>query len=107
VSFAEITRCVSLTEKHMRSLVKEILARSSPAAPEDFAALQVSRLNETLLIAYSAMSPENLRAGGLAVRSVRDLDRDHGFVAGSARQPPGLRSRSRSRAMPTRGGRAR
>ena len=30
-----------------------------PAAPEDYAALQVSRLNEALLVAYGAMSDQN------------------------------------------------
>ena len=75
----------------MRALVKEILARRMPAAPEDFAALQVSRLNEALLVAYSAMSAENLRAVGLVVRIVRELDRYHGFVAAGrrARREPG------------------
>ena len=81
VSVAGIAQRIGVTEKRMRALVKEILARRMPAAPEDFAALQVSRLNEALLVAYSAMSAENLRAVGLVVRIVRELDRYHGFVA--------------------------
>ena len=86
VSVAEIAGRIGVTEKRMRALVKEILARRMPAAPEDFVALQVSRLNEALLVAYSAMSPENLRAVGLVVRIVRELDRYHGF-AGAGRRP--------------------
>ncbi len=85
VSVAEIAARIGVTEKRMRALVHEILARRMPAAPEDFVALQVSRLNEALLIAYSAMSAENLRAVGLVVKIVRELDRYHGFAAGDRR----------------------
>jgi len=56
-----------------------------PAPPEDFVALQVSRLNEALLVAYGAMSAENLRAVALVVRIVRELDRYHGFLAAHPR----------------------
>jgi hypothetical protein len=70
----------------MRALVKEILARRMPEAPEDYAALQISRLNEALAVAYSAMSPQNLKAVALVVRIVRELDRYHGFVP-AARRP--------------------
>ena len=76
-----------MTEKRMRALVKEILARRTPAAPEDYAALQASRLNEALLVAYGAMSAENLKAVALVVRIVRELDRYHGFVAAGRRDP--------------------
>ena len=56
-----------------------------PQAPEEYAALKASRLNEALLVAYGAMSPENLKAVGLVVRIVRELDRYHGFVAAGRR----------------------
>ncbi len=85
VSVAEIAARIGVTEKRMRALVTEILARRGPAAPEDFVALQVSRLNEALLAAYGAMSAENLRAVGLVVKIVRELDRYHGF-AGAGRR---------------------
>ena len=87
VSAAEIARRIGVTEKRMRALVKEILARRMPAAPEDFVALQVSRLNEALMVAYGAMSPGNLRAVALVVRIVRELDRYHGFAPAQARAP--------------------
>ena len=89
VSVSEIAQRIGVTEKRMRALVNEILARRMPAAPEDFAALQVSRLNEALMVAYGAMSAENLRAVALVVRIVRELDRYHGFAAGrrSRRDP--------------------
>jgi hypothetical protein len=46
----------------MRAIMREILARRMPAPPEEFVAIQVSRLNEALLVAYSAMSGMNLKA---------------------------------------------
>ena len=65
----------------MRALVRAILARRTPEPPAEYVALQVSRLNEALLVAYSAMSGTNLRAVDRVVRIVRELDRYHGFVA--------------------------
>jgi transposase-like protein len=85
VSVAEIAGRIGVTEKRMRALVKEILARRMPAAPEDFAALQASRLNEALMVAYGAMSAENLKAVALVVRIVRELDRYHGFFPAERR----------------------
>ena len=93
VSIAEIAGRIGVTEKRMRALVKEILARRMPAPPAEYAAVQVSRLNEALLVAYSAMSPENLRAVALVVRIVRELDRYHGFAA------PGQHARREPRAV--------
>ena len=81
VPVAEIAQGNRVTEKRMRALIKEILARRMPAAPEEYAALQVGRLNKALLVAYSAMSAENLKAVALVVRIVHELDRYHGFAA--------------------------
>ena len=85
VSVVEIAERIGVTEKRMRALVKDILARRMAAAPEDYAALQASRLNEALLVAYGAMSDKNLKAVALVVRIVRELDRYHGFAAADAR----------------------
>jgi transposase-like protein len=90
VSVAEIAARLGVTEKRMRAIVREILARRRPEAPEDFVALQISRLNEALLVAYSAMSGQNLRAVDRVVKIVRELDRYHGFFAaerGAPRNP--------------------
>jgi hypothetical protein len=40
----------------------------------------VNRLNEALLVAYSAMSGANLHAVDRVVTIVRELDRYHGFA---------------------------
>ncbi len=60
VSVAEIASRQGVTEKRMRALVSEILARRMPEPPAEFLALQVSRLNEPLLVVYGAMSGATL-----------------------------------------------
>ncbi len=87
VSVAKIAERIGVTEKRMRAIVREILARRKPEALEDFVTLQVSRLNEALLVAYSAMSPVNLRAVEQVVKIVRELDRYHGFFPAARRSP--------------------
>src|SRR5271166_6346336 len=62
VSVAEIAARVGLSEKRMRAVIREIVARRAPAPPEEFLAIQVSRLNEALLVAFSAMTGANLKA---------------------------------------------
>ena len=81
VSVAEIAAHVGVSEKRMRAVIREILARRMPAPPEEFVAIQVSRLNEALLVAYSAMSGMNLKAVDRVVKIVRELDRYHGLAA--------------------------
>ncbi len=81
VSVAEIAAEVGIGEKRMRAVVREILARRMPEAPEEFAAIQMSRLNEALLVAFSAMTNMNLKAVDRVVRIVRELDRYHGRAA--------------------------
>ena len=85
VSVAEIAARLGVTEKRMRAIVREILARRMPEPPEEFVALQISRLNEALLVAYSAMSGQNLRAVDRVMKIVRELDRYHGFFAAERR----------------------
>jgi hypothetical protein len=85
VSVPEIAAHVGVSEKRMRAVIREILARRMPAPPTEFVAIQVSRLNEALLVAYSAMSGTNLKAIDRVVKIVRELDRYHGFVAAERR----------------------
>ncbi len=81
VSVAEIASRERVTVKRMQALVQEILARRMPQPPAEFLAVQVGRLNEALLVSYSAMSGANLQAVDRVVKIVRELDRYHGFVA--------------------------
>ena len=102
VTVAEIAAREEVTEKRMRALVSEILARRMPEPPAEFLALQVSRLNEALLVAYSAMSGANLRAVDRVVKIVRELDRYHGFFAAGRRvlpDAPRLEQRTASRSL--------
>ena len=85
---AEIAARVDVGEKRMRAIIREILARRRPAPPEEFVAIQVSRLNEALLVAYSAMADMNLKAVDRVVKIVRELDRYHGFAAVAGRRLP-------------------
>ena len=56
-----------------------------PHPPAEFLALQVSRLNEALLVSFGAMhttaTGTNFEAVDRVVRIVRELDRYHGFAA--------------------------
>jgi hypothetical protein len=81
VSIAEIAGREGVTERRIRQRVQDILARRAPRAPAEFATLQVSRLNEALLVAYSAMGGQNLKAVDRVVRIVRELDRYHGLAS--------------------------
>jgi hypothetical protein len=90
VSVAEIATRLNVGEKRMRAVIREILGRRQPHPPEEFVAIQVSRLNEALLVAYSAMSVTNLKAVDQVVRIVRELDRYHGFAAAGRRPAPRL-----------------
>ena len=87
VSVAEIAARFGVGEKRMRAIVREILGRRLPAPPREFLAIQTSRLNEALLVAFSAMGGDAmtaLRAVDRVVKVVRELDRYHGFVPGRA-----------------------
>jgi DNA-binding CsgD family transcriptional regulator len=85
LSVPEIANRSGVSIKHMRNLVRKILAERMPQPPGEFLALQVSRLNEALLISYSAMhnsaTGTNFEAVDRVVRIVRELDRYHGFAA--------------------------
>ena len=61
LSIAEIADRDGVSERVMRKTIRTLLVRRAPAPPGEFLAVQVSRLNEALLIAYSAMSRRTLR----------------------------------------------
>ena len=93
VSVAEIAAQVGVGEKRMRAVIREeILARRMPHPPEQFVAIQLSRLNEALLVAYSAMSLTNLKAVDQVVKIVRELDRYGGAFAAEWARPEASRA---------------
>jgi hypothetical protein len=84
-SVPEIAASEGLTLKRMRNVVREILSERMPQPPAEFLAVQVNRLNEALLVSFSAMhnaaTGTNFEAVDRVVRIVRELDRYHGFAA--------------------------
>ena len=87
-SIAEIAVREGVTERRMRTIVREIIAKRMPKAPEEFVATQMSRLHEALLVSYSAMSGRNLRAVDRVVRIVRELDRYFPLAQPESPAPP-------------------
>ena len=79
VSIAEIAAREGVTLRRMQIVVKNILARRAPPAPSEYLALQVSRLNEAMMVAYGSMAGGNLMAVDRVVRLVKEMDRYHGF----------------------------
>ncbi len=90
-SVAEIAAHVGVGQKRLRAIMRDILARRMPAPPMEFVAIQVSRLNEALLVAFSAMSPSNLKAVDQVVKIVRELDRYGGASAAEWARPDASR----------------
>lgn len=92
VSVREIAAQMGVTEKRAHAIVREALAAHMPRPPQEFAALQISRLNEALLVAYSFMcnstSGPNFKAINQVVRIVRELDRYHGYFPAVRRSLP-------------------
>jgi len=88
---AEIAAQLDVTEKRMRAIIREILASRMPEPPEEFVAIQVSRLNEALILAHSAGTELALKKVDRVLRITRELDFYHGF---------GMAKRRRSRSAP-------
>jgi hypothetical protein len=84
-SVPEIAASEGVSLKRMRNVVRELLAERMPQPPAEFLALQVNRLNEALLVSFTAMHEAkegtNFEAVDRVVRIVRELDRYHGFAA--------------------------
>ncbi len=87
---AELAAREGVTLRRMQILVKAILARRGPPAPAEYLALQTSRLNEAMIVAYGAMASGNLGAVDRVMRLVREMDRYHGFFPDrdAGRAPP-------------------
>ncbi len=83
LSMAEIAMREGISERGMRKYVRNLLARRAPEATGEFIAVQMSRLNEALLVSFGAMSGENLAAVDRVVGIVRELDRYHGLGGGA------------------------
>src|SRR4029077_6769528 len=68
LSVAEIASRSGVSIKHMRNLVRKILAERMPQPPAEYLGVQVSPLNEALLVSYSAITIR--RRGRTSKRSI-------------------------------------
>ena len=102
VSIAEIAARVGVGEKRTRAVIRDPRTgirgcRRMPHPPEPpdpspgVVAIQLNRLNEALLVAFSAMSPTNLKAVDQVVKIVRELDRYGGAFAAEWARPEASR----------------
>ena len=87
VTIEEIAASEGISPQWVRKRKAAILAQRAIDPPHEFIQLQIRRLSEAMLVAYSAMSAGNLKAVDQVIKVVRELDRYHGFgpYAGSPR----------------------
>jgi hypothetical protein len=99
VTIHEIALSEGITPRLARERMAAILARRTLDTPGEFLQMQIRRMSEAMLVAYSAMSGGNLRAVDRYVRIVRELDRYHSSAFAlrpasalplASRQPPTL-----------------
>lgn len=81
----ELAARVDIPLRTVRARVSAILSRS-PDSPAEFAQLQIRRLNEAMIVAYSAMSNGNLKAVDRVVKITREYDRYAGLAHSLAGQ---------------------
>ena len=102
VTIEEIAASEGISPKWARERKAALLARRAIDRPDEFIQLQIRRLSEAMLVAYSAMTAGNLKAVDQVIKVVRELDRYHGFGAYPIRGSSRWRSRPRRRLLPCR-----
>jgi len=68
VSVAELAAREGVTQRRMRAVVKELLARRMPQPPAEYLALQIARLNEALAAVAIEFETTALEAPVAALR---------------------------------------
>ena len=79
VTIEEIAASEGISVQWARERKAAILAERSLDRPHEFIQLQIRRLNEAMLVAYSSMTTGNVKAVDQVIKVVRELDRYHGF----------------------------
>ena len=79
VTIEEISANQGISLKWAKERKAAVLARRAIDPPHEFMQLQIRRLSEAMLVAYSSMSIGNVKAVDQVIRIVRELDRYHGF----------------------------
>jgi hypothetical protein len=80
LTIQEVALGEGISPRRARERVSAFLAREAAGHPGEFIQMQIRRLSEAMLVAYSAMSGGNLKAVDRVVKIVRELDRYHGFA---------------------------
>ena len=80
VTIEEIAANKGISLKWAKERKAAALARRAIDPPHEFMQLQIRRLSEAMLVAYSSMSDGNVKAIDQVIRIVRELDRYHGFA---------------------------
>ncbi len=79
VTIEEIAASEGISVKWARERKAALLASRVIDTPHEFIKLQIRRLNEAMLVAYSSMTTGNVKAVDQVIKVVRELDRYHGF----------------------------
>jgi hypothetical protein len=81
VTIEEIAASEGISAQWARERKAALLAERATDRPHEFIQLQIRRLNEAMLVAYSSMTSGNVKAVDQVIKVVRELDRYHGFGA--------------------------
>ena len=81
VTIEEIAASEGISAQWARERKAALLAERTIDRPHEFIQLQIRRLNEAMLVAYSSMTSGNVKAVDQVIKVVRELDRYHGFGA--------------------------
>jgi hypothetical protein len=79
VTIEEIAASEGISRKWAQERKAALLAERTIDRPHEFIQLQIRRLNEAMLVAYSSMTTGNVKAVDQVIKVVRELDRYHGF----------------------------
>ncbi len=82
----EIALREGLTLRRARERVAAVVARRALEPTETFIAVQITRLNEMMLVAYAAMKDGNMAAVDRVLKITREYDRYHGLALTLARR---------------------
>jgi hypothetical protein len=79
VTIEEIAASERISPQWARERKAAVLAERAIDQPHEFIQLQIRRLSEAMLVAYSAMTAGDVKAVDQVIKVVRELDRYHGF----------------------------
>ena len=96
MTIEEIAASEGISRKWAQERKAAILAERTIDRPHEFIQLQIRRLNEAMLVAYSSMTTGNVKAVDQVIKVVRELERYQGSALTRMRRgSPCLRRLSR------------